>query len=160
LARFRPREVVRQLTLTLRQELDFAAECRSAERVARSFAGDPRIVVPKVHWAWTGERMNVQDFIEGIPSRDPEAAERAGLDRAALARNGAQAMLKMVLEDGFFHADPHPGNLLYLPGNRIAFIDFGMVGRLSERRRDELVQLLNGLVQREADAVVEVLLEW
>jgi ubiquinone biosynthesis protein len=160
LARFRPREVVRQLTQTLRQELDFAAECRNAERVARSFAEDPRIMVPKVHWTWTGERMNVQDFVEGVPSRDPAAAGRAGLDRRVLAHVGAQAMLKMVLEDGFFHADPHPGNIFYLPGNRMAFIDFGMVGRLSERRRDELVQLLNGLVMREPQGVTEVLLAW
>jgi ubiquinone biosynthesis protein len=77
-----------------------------------------------------------------------------------LAHRGARAMLKMVIDDGFFHADPHPGNVFYLPGNRIAFIDFGMVGRLPERRRDQLVQLLNGLVGRDPDGVVEVLLEW
>jgi len=102
----------------------------------------------------------VQAFVDGTPSRDPEALEAAGLDRHVLAHRGAQAMLKMVLEDGFFHADPHPGNVFYLPGNRVAFIDFGMAGHLSERRRDELVQLLNGLVGRDADAVVDILLGW
>jgi ubiquinone biosynthesis protein len=160
LARFRPGEVVRQFTQTLRQELDLAAECRNAERVARSFRDDPAIVVPKAYWTWTGERMNVQEFVEGIPHRDLEALDKAGLDRRVLAHRGARAMLKMVIDDGFFHADPHPGNVFYLPGNRIAFIDFGMVGRLPERRRDQLVQLLNGLVGRDPDGVVEVLLEW
>jgi ubiquinone biosynthesis protein len=160
LARLRPREVVRQFTRTMRAELDLAAECRNAERVAASFRDRPEIVVPKVYWDWTGERVNVQAYVDGTPSRDPEALDAAGLDRRLLAHRGAQAMLKMVLEDGFFHADPHPGNLFYLPGNRIAFIDFGMAGRLSERRRDELVQLLNGLVGRDADAVVDILLEW
>jgi len=160
LARLRPREVVRQFTRTMRAELDLAAECRNAERVAASFRDRPEIVVPKVYWDWTGERVNVQAYVDGTPSRDPAALERAGLDRRLLAHRGAQAMLKMVLEDGFFHADPHPGNLFYLPGNRVAFIDFGMAGRLSERRRDELVQLLNGLVGRDADAVVDILLEW
>ena len=160
LARFRPREVVRQFTQTLRRELDLGAECRSAERVARSFAGDARIVVPRVYWDWTGERMNVQEYIDGIASRDLPAVDKAGLDRRVLAHHGARAMLKMVIEDGFFHADPHPGNVLYLAGNRVAFIDFGMVGRLPERRRDQLVQLLNGLVERDADGVVEVLVEW
>ena len=126
LARFRPREVVRQFTLTLRRELDLAAECRNAERVAHSFRERPEIVVPKVYWDWTGERMNVQAYIEGIPSRDLEAVDRAGLDRGVLARRGTQAVLKMVIEDGFFHADPHPGNVFYLPENRVAFIDFGM----------------------------------
>ena len=160
LARFRPREVVRQFTRTLRTELDLAAECRNAERVAQNFREHPEIVVPAVYWAWTGERVNVQAFVDGTPSRDPEALEAAGLDRHVLAHRGAQAMLKMVLEDGFFHADPHPGNVFYLPGNRVAFIDFGMAGHLSERRRDELVQLLNGLVGRDAEAVVEILLDW
>jgi len=160
LARFRPREVVRQFTITLHRELDLAAECRSAERVAENFRDHPEIMVPEVRWEWTGERMNVQAYVQGIPSRDLDAVERAGLDRRLLARRGAQAVLKMVLEDGFFHADPHPGNVFYLPGNRIAFIDFGMVGRLSERRRDELVRLLNGLVGRDAESVVDVLLDW
>jgi ubiquinone biosynthesis protein len=160
LARFRPREVVRQFTLTLRRELDLAAECRNAERVAQSFRERPEIVVPKVYWDWTGERMNVQAFVEGIPSRDLDAMDRAGLDRRVLARRGAQAVLKMVIEDGFFHADPHPGNVFYLPENRIAFIDFGMAGHLSERRRDELSELLNGLVERDSESVADVLLDW
>ena len=67
-----------------------------------------------------------------------------GLDRKALAARGADAVLKMILVDGFFHADPHPGNVLYLPGNRIALIDFGMVGRLSPVRRNQVVELLAG----------------
>jgi len=160
LARFRPREVVRQFTLTLRRELDLAAECRNAERVAHSFRERPEIVVPKVYWDWTGERMNVQAYIEGIPSRDLEAVDRAGLDRGVLARRGTQAVLKMVIEDGFFHADPHPGNVFYLPENRVAFIDFGMAGHLSDRRRDELSELLNGLVERDSESVADVLLDW
>jgi ubiquinone biosynthesis protein len=77
-----------------------------------------------------------------------------------LARRGAQAVLKMIVEDGFFHADPHPGNVFYLPGNRLAFIDFGMVGRLTARRREELLALLLGLVEREPQAVADVLLDW
>jgi ubiquinone biosynthesis protein len=82
------------------------------------------------------------------------------MNRALLAQRGSQAVLKMIVEDGFFHADPHPGNVFYLEGNRIAFIDFGMVGRLSERRRDELLNLLLGLVERNAQAVADVLLDW
>src|SRR6185503_5840225 len=117
--------------------------CRNAERIARNFAANPDIVIPAVHWQWTGERLNVQDFIDGIAGSDLAAVDAAGLDRRLLARRGADAVLKMVLEDGFFHADPHPGNVFYLSGNRIAFIDFGMVGHLSERRRDQLVQLLD-----------------
>ena len=86
--------------------------------------------------------------------------DAAGLDRMLLAQRGAQAVLKMIIEDGFFHADPHPGNVFYLPGNRLAFIDFGMMGRLSDVRRDQLLSLMLGLVQRDPEAVVEVLMEW
>ncbi|KAF1685907.1 2-polyprenylphenol 6-hydroxylase [Pseudoxanthomonas broegbernensis] len=160
LRRYRPAQVVHEFTLSLRRELDFAAECRNAERIAANFAGRAGIVVPRVHWQWTCERLNVQDFLDGIPGRDLAAVDAAGLDRRRLARAGAGIVLKMVLEDGFFHADPHPGNIFYLPGERIGVIDFGMVGRVSERRRFQIVQLLHGLVEREAGAVADVLLEW
>lgn len=127
---------------------------------ARDLAALPWIVVPRVHWACTRTRVNVQDFIGGVAGHHPEELDRQGFDRRLLARRGAQAVLKMIVEDGLFHADPHPGNVFYLPGNRIAFIDFGMVGRLAPRRRGELLTLLLGLVQRDAQAVADVLLDW
>ncbi len=158
--RYKPREVVRQFRLSLRRELDLATECRNAERVADNFSQHPEVVIPKVYWKWCSERVNVQQYIDGLPGNDLKAVDEAVLDRKILARQGAQAVLKMVLVDGFFHADPHPGNLFYLPDNRIAFIDFGMVGRLSEHRRDQVITLLHGLVEQDAQAVVEVLLDW
>ena len=160
LRRYHPQAVIRQFTISLRRELDFAAECRNAERIAANFADHDEIVIPRVHWQWVGERLNVQDFIRGIPGRDLAATDAAGLDRKLLAQRGAEAVLKMMLEDGFFHADPHPGNVFYLPDNHIAFIDFGMVGRLSERRRIELLQMLLGLVERQPQAVADVLQDW
>lgn len=160
LRRYKPSEVVRQFTLSLRRELDLAAESRNAERVARNFEQHPEIVIPKVFWPWCSERMNVQEYIDGIAGRDLDAVDQSGLDRKMLAQRGTQAVLKMVLEDGFFHADPHQGNVLYLPENRIAFIDFGMIGRLSESRRNQVVNLLHGLVGHDAQGVVEVLLDW
>ncbi|KAF1722158.1 ABC1 kinase family protein [Pseudoxanthomonas wuyuanensis] len=160
LQRYRPREVVHQFTLSLRRELDFAAECRNAERIAQNFVDRPEIVIPGVYWQWTGERLNVQAFVDGISACDLDVADAAGLDRKLLARRGAETILKMVLEDGFFHADPHPGNIFFLPGNRIGLIDFGMIGRLSEQRRFQIAQLLHGLAAHDADAVIEVLLDW
>ena len=178
---FHPQDVVRQFSRSLRHELDFASECRNAERIAQNFAGytDPDmpapaplpagqmpapvpdiIVIPRVHWQWTGERVCVQDRVNGIPGSSLAAIDQAGLDRRLLARRGAHAVLKMIVEDGFFHADPHPGNVFYLPGNRIAFIDFGMVGRLTEERRDELIRLLLGLVKHEPQRVADVMLDW
>ena len=160
LARYRPREMMRQFAASLRRELDFVTEAHQQELIRQNFADDLAIVIPKIYWEWTCERLNVQEYVQGIPGKDLEAVEKAGLDRKVLARRGAQAVLKMILVDGLFHADPHPGNLFYLPGNRLAFIDFGMVGRLSENRRAEMVRLLYGLVARRADQVVEAMLHW
>ena len=157
---YRPQQLVRELARSLQRELDLASECRSAERIAANMVALPWIVVPKVHWAHTKERVNVQDFVGGVPGHDLARLDTEGLDRNLLARRGAQAVLKMIVEDGFFHADPHPGNVFYLDGNRIAFIDFGMVGRLSARRREELLQLLLGLVERNPQTVADVLLDW
>lgn len=160
LRRYRPVAVVRQFRASMTRELDLAAECRHAERIAASFTDHDELVVPRVHWAYTGKRMNVQDFIDGIRMSDIDLIDAAGLDRPLIARRGGQAVLKMMFEDGFFHADPHPGNVFCLPGSRIALIDYGMVGRLSERRRSQVVTLLHGAVRRDVERVTDVLMEW
>ncbi len=160
LARYQPRALVRQLHSSLSLEMDLAAECRHAERIATAFADEPALVVPTVYWQWTGERVNVQQFIDGIPLSDLDAMKAVGGDRTRIARLGAQVELKMMFLDGFFHADPHAGNVFWLPGDRLALIDFGMVGRLSEARRQQMVDLFDGLVRRDAGPVAEVLLDW
>ncbi|HRN62840.1 MAG TPA: AarF/UbiB family protein [Luteimonas sp.] len=160
LRRYHPGDMLRQFGASLRRELDFAAECRNAERIARNFEGRTDIVIPRVHWQWTCERLNVQDLLEGIPGRNLAAVDAAGLDRAQLARTGAGIVLKMVLEDGFFHADPHPGNIFYMPGGAIGVIDFGMVGHVSDQRRFQIVRLLHGLVSQDTAAVADVLVDW
>lgn len=158
--RFHPKQVVRQFTLSLHREMDLVSECQHMERIGANFKDNPNIVIAKVYWQWTSERLNVQSHLRGIAGRDLEAVEKAGLDRSALAQRGANAVLKMVLQDGFYHADPHAGNVLYLPENRIAFLDFGMTGHLSQVRREQIVDLLNGMVSREVSDVTDVLLSW
>lgn len=172
---FRPQQMVHEFTVSLRRELDLTTEARNATRMAQNFAGyvddadvpvpagmpeatPAPIVVPAVHWAC--ERACVQDLVQGIPGTRLAAVDEAGLDRHVLARRGAAAVLKMIVEDGFFHADPHPGNVFYLPGNRVAFIDFGMVGRLTETRREQVLKLLLALVEQRAQAAADVLAEW
>ena len=157
---YRPQQLVRELARSLKRELDLANECRNAERIATNLAQLPWIVIPRVHWAFTRERINVQDRIFGIAGQQLHLLDNNGYDRKLLAQRGANAVLKMIVDDGFFHADPHPGNVFYLPGNAIAFIDFGMVGRLSKRRREDLLNLLLGLVERNPQAVADVLLDW
>jgi ubiquinone biosynthesis protein len=158
--RYLPVQVVSQLRRSLERELDLSVEARNTERFARNFADDPDILVPHVYGQWTSRAMNVQEQIIGIRGNDVAALDAVGLDRKLLAARGADAVLKMILVDGFFHADPHPGNVLYLPGNRIALIDFGMVGRLSPVRRKQVVELLAGLARHDESAMLEVLLDW
>ena len=158
--RFQPMEIVRQLRRSLAREVDFAAEARSQERFCESFRGDPGIVVPSVHAEFTRASLLVMDWIDGTPGTEMASLDALGFDRAVLAARGADAVLKMVLEDGMFHADPHPGNVLFLPGNRVALIDFGMVGWLSRKRREELLDLLAAVAERDAEAMRDVLLAW
>lgn len=171
-----PRRLVREFSQSLRREMDFVSEARQARRVAENFAGYaddvgppsdapegaapalPPIVIPRV--LWECERVCIQERVEGIPGTRLDQVDAAGLDRRTLARRGARAVLKMIIEDGFFHADPHPGNLFYLPGHRIAFIDFGMVGRLDEQRRRQLVGLLLGLAKLDAPSVAGIVMDW
>jgi len=158
--RYQPTLIAAQFARSLERELDFALEARHIERFARNFADNPLVVVPKVYDEWTSETLNVQQHIDGIPATDVAAVDAAGLDRKLLAARGVDAFLKMILIDGFFHADPHPGNVFYLTDNRVAIVDCGMVGRLSPVRRNQVVDLLAGLARLDEEPMVEVLLDW
>jgi ubiquinone biosynthesis protein len=158
--RYQPVEIAAQFARSLERELDFTIEASNVERFAKNFADDPFIVIPKLYPQWTTETLLVQEHMPGIPATDLEAVKAAGLDTKVLAARGTEATLHMILVDGFFHADPHPGNVFYLPENRIVMIDFGMVGRLAPRRRREVVDLLAGLAQMEEQPMLDVLLDW
>ncbi|MDO9167873.1 MAG: AarF/UbiB family protein [Methylobacter sp.] len=158
--RFHPKEVLRQFNQSLHRELDLAAESRNAERVAANLVDDVNIKIPKVYWQWTCERLNVQEYIQGIQGRDLDAVDKAGLNRKLLADRGTQAVMKMIMADGFFHADPHAGNVFYLQDNKLAFIDFGMVGRLTEERREQVVSLLYSMINHLPTKVAEILEDW
>jgi len=158
--RYQPVRVVDEFHRSLMRELDLALEARNLERFGRNFKDEPHILIPQVHMAWTSDVMNVQEHIDGICGEDHAAIQRAGLDAKLLAHRGAEAVLKMILVDGFFQADPHPGNVIYLPGNRLAMIDLGMVGRLSTMRKYQVIDLLSGIVHRDNEPILEVLLDW
>ncbi|OUD14694.1 ubiquinone biosynthesis protein UbiB [Thioflexithrix psekupsensis] len=157
---YRLKEIIEQFAHSLQRELDLMTECRNAERAAINLANDPAIVIPRVYWQWTSERVNVQEYIVGIPGRNWALLEASGLDRRKIAQQGAAALFNMVIRDGFFHADLHPGNLFYLSDHRIAFIDWGMVGQVSLRRRNQLIDLLWGLTERQIETIIDILLDW
>ena len=160
LRRYRPVELVREFKRSLIRELDFTIEGRNAERIRKNLKEFKWLRIPKVYWEMSSSTVQVQQQIEGIPAKSVERLESAGLDRVLIARRGALAAWKMALEDGFFHADPHPGNFIIMPGNRIAMLDFGMVGKLSDSRREQILQITRAMVMREAEQCAGVLAGW
>ncbi|MAC14450.1 MAG: ABC transporter [Alcanivorax sp.] len=160
LRRYRPVELVREFKRSLTRELDFTIEARNADRIRKNLRSLKWLTVPRVYWELSSQTLQVQEHIQGIPARATDELDAEGLDRVLIARRGALAAWKMALEDGFFHADPHPGNFIIQSGNRIAMLDFGMVGKLSHSRREQILQITRSVVLREAEQCAAVLSNW
>ncbi|MBL8863436.1 MAG: ubiquinone biosynthesis protein UbiB [Planctomycetes bacterium] len=158
---YRPRAVVRQFTRVLRGELDLAREARNAERLRANLPPNGRLVIPRIVTHLVRERLCVMERFDG-PSLGEwvRAGARDGPDPRAVAAAGAEAMLRMVFQDGVFHADPHAGNVILLADGRLGLIDFGQVGSLSEARRHEFLDLLVAIALRRPETAAEVLLAW
>ncbi|WP_297764117.1 AarF/UbiB family protein [uncultured Alcanivorax sp.] len=160
LRRYRPVELVREFKRSLTRELDFTIEARNADRIRKNMRSLKWLTVPRVYWELSSQTLQVQEHIQGIPARATDQLDAEGLDRVLIARRGALAAWKMALEDGFFHADPHPGNFIIQSSNRIAMLDFGMVGKLSHSRREQILQITRSVVLREAEQCAAVLSNW
>jgi ubiquinone biosynthesis protein len=158
--RYQPVMMLAQFRRSLRRELDLLMEAHNIDRFRTNFAGDSSVHIPRVYWEHTSEILNVQEELLGIPGTHLKDAAAAGLDLQLLAARGADAVLKMILLHGYFHADPHPGNVIYLPDNTVGIIDFGMVGRLTEYRRNQIVDLLDALARKDEEGMLTVLLDW
>ncbi len=153
-ALYRPRDLVDQFSATIRRELDFIAEAYAAERLRANFENYDSFFIPKVYRDYTTEKILTLEYVDGVKITNLKEIEARGYDRKIIARNGARAILKEVFEDRFFHGDPHPGNFFVLPGNVIAAVDFGIIGRIDEETTDHLVALLNALIGRDIQKVI------
>ncbi|MBS3783195.1 MAG: AarF/ABC1/UbiB kinase family protein [Anaerolineae bacterium] len=151
-------EIARGFATTLRLELDFYREAHNAQRFRENFVDNPHLYVPEVSWDFTTRRVLVMERISGIKIDNIEALDEAGYDRHQIAVHAAEMVLQEVLEDGFFHADPHPGNFLVMPDEVIGAMDFGMVGQLSQRTRSDLTRLYIAVIQMDEQSVVDQLI--
>jgi ubiquinone biosynthesis protein len=151
-------EIAEEFAFTLRNEMDYRREGHNAERFRRNFADETTLYVPKVYWDYTTQRVLTLERISGIRIDDVAAMDAAGVDRCQVAKNAARVVIKEVLEDGFFHADPHPGNFFVMDGAVIGAMDFGMVGYLDRRDRENLVRLYIVSVQLDTEGIVEQLI--
>ena len=148
-----------EFSQTLRSELDYLREARNIERIAANFADSPDLHIPKVFWQTTTSSLLTLERIRGIKINDLEALNQAGIDRSALAQRLSETVLKMVFEDGFFHADPHPGNFFVEPAGKLGLIDFGMVGVIDRRTQEQLIDLFVAVTRQDMDQLVDALMD-
>ncbi|MEH2309159.1 ABC1 kinase family protein [Nostoc sp.] len=141
------------------EEIDYLNEGRNADTFRRNFRGYDWVNVPRVYWRYASSRVLTLEYLPGIKISQYEALEAAGLDRKAIARQGAQAYLLQLLNSGFFHADPHPGNIAISASGALIFYDFGMMGRIKSNVREGLMQTLFGIAQKDGDRVVQSLID-
>jgi len=152
-----PVGVVKEFAKTIRKELDFNIEGRHVERFAANFRDDPNVYVPSIHWQASKREVLTMDWVDGIKIDQMEELLAAGLDPKIIAANGATLILRQVLEFGIFHGDPHPGNLMVLPGNVIAPLDFGIVGHLDEELKQMVLDLLMAIIKRDIRQLTTIL---
>lgn len=155
---YQPVALVRQFRRTLMREMDFTYERRNLEEFGKNFADDPTVCIPEVFGEFCSQQVVTMEHLEGIRGTDIETLQQSGEDLGEFAKRGANLYLEMVFRDGFYHADPHPGNLILLPGNIVGVIDCGMVGRIDEDLRDEVEALLLGIVENDSALVAEQVL--
>ena len=153
-----PVGVVKEFRRTIKREMDFTREGRTIDRFAANFAKEPTVYTPKVYWEYTSQRVLTMEYVDGVKISQLYDQPDAGYDPCTVAANGATAILKQVLVHGLFHGDPHPGNLFVLSDNRVCFIDYGMVGRLDDDLKFLLVDLLMGVLQRDVERIIGLLL--
>ncbi len=157
LATYRPVSLAREFERTLWRELDFSAERRTIQRCRHQFASDSTAHIPMVFEEFSTPRVIAMEFIGGVAVDDLDGIREMGIEPEAVAVNGARILLRQIFELGFFHADPHPGNLRVLPGGVIAPLDYGMFGRLDLPARERISDLLMGLLAQDTDRVIRAL---
>lgn len=151
--------IVDEFGVKLFEEIDYLNEGRNAEKFAANFQDDPTIKVPAIYWRYTSRNVLTLEWINGIKLNDLEGIRRAGLDRDALIKTGVNSGLRQLLEFGFFHADPHPGNLFVLPDGRMAFIDFGMMDQLTQHTKETIAGSVVHLINKDYIALTKDFVE-
>jgi ubiquinone biosynthesis protein len=149
-------DLVEEFARTIRREQDLAREGHIIERVASQFEGDPTVRYPAVCWRLTAPAVLTMEFLDGVKVTAAGTEEAPALDPRVVARRGADVVLKQVLIHGLFHADPHPGNILVLPGNVVALVDFGIVGRINAPMRKRLGEVILAVRRHDADRLAEI----
>lgn len=157
-ALYDPVGLVKEFRRNIMRELNFTREGRTVDRFAINFSDSETVYTPKIFWDFSGDIVLTMEYVEGIKISALKDLTARGYDLKEIASRGADAFLKQVLDFGLFHADPHPGNVFILPDQVICMLDYGMVGRLGQDLKDQLVDLLQALLDRDVDRIISQLL--
>lgn len=155
--RYQIRTIVEELSRSLREELDYENEGRNAEKIAKQFINDSKVHIPKVYWEYSTKKILTMEYIDGIKLNEIEKLQQEGYDTKVLGEKIVNAIFHQILIDGFFHGDPHPGNIVALPGQVIAFMDFGMVGRITPEMRAHIASFVIALMRKNTSEVVKAI---
>lgn len=153
---YRLQEMFVEFSRSLHNELDYRVEGRNSERIAKQFENHPTVVIPKVFWNFSTDKVLTLDKIEGIKANDLDKLDEGGYDRKLVARRIFDSMLHQILDEGFFHGDPHPGNIFILPDNVISFLDFGMAGKLDNKLKEQFAPLILHMRNRNTEGMVDL----
>ncbi|SDI19343.1 ABC1 kinase family protein [Desulfosporosinus hippei] len=156
--RLQLRDVVEEFAKSLRNELDYSIEGRNAEKIAKQFKNDKSVHIPSIYWDYSTRKVLTLEFVEGLRLNQFESLKKNGYDHKILAEKLVQALFHQILIAGFFHADPHPGNIFLLKGGVISFIDFGMVGRLTLDMKHNFASLIIAMMRQNTEAMIKAVL--
>jgi ubiquinone biosynthesis protein len=155
---YRPLATVAEFRRVVRRELDFAREARNLEQFARNFAGNMHVRIPRLYPDLSTSRVLTMEWLDGAKLCDPVARQMPTTDLRKVTRHGADMYLEMIFHHGFYHADPHAGNLVVLPGDVIGLLDFGMVGRLDEQLREDIEDMLASIVTQDSQQLTSLVM--
>ena len=155
--RFKPVKIINEFKEWTEKELDFRLEARNAKRFGQNFKGSKTVHIPKIYDELTTERILTLEFMDGIELHNIKEIKKRKLDFDAIIKNGFDAVMTQVFVHGIFHADPHPGNIIVMRNNSIAFVDFGIVGYFDEKLKNMCIDLLYGIVEQDEELVMETL---
>ncbi|MCH8289668.1 hypothetical protein IH992_00980 [Candidatus Poribacteria bacterium] len=153
---YKPTELVREFAKSIRREIDFTMEGASTDYFYRNFLDHPHAKIPKVYWEYTNHRVLTLERIDGIPIDAIQRLDDADLNRPQIAEHFVDLFYKQIFSDGFFHSDPHPGNIFVLEDGRIGIVDFGMVGRLSGEMLRHICGWFVAVLERDVDRVIKI----
>ncbi len=158
-SKYQLKEIVNEFSKSLKAEVDYLNEGRNSEKIAKQYQQSEKVQVPKVYWQHSSSRVLTMEFVEGVKLNDNQKIDDLGFNRKVIAERIVETMFQQIFLHGFFHGDPHPGNLLVTEKNKIIFMDFGMVGRLSPQMRDHFGSFIIAMMLQSSEGIMKAIMK-